>query len=68
MALTRADTNMTNNNATFTVNVLGTCTSPYGNATSLSCPNGYAPNSTAGGNTITGATQFNTTCCVSTSG
>ena len=63
--LTRVDTNTSNNNATSTVTVLGTCGNPFGNDTKLSCPPGNALNSSRNGTTITSLAQFNTTCCVS---
>jgi hypothetical protein len=63
--LTRVDTNTSNNNATSTVTVLGTCGNPFGNGTKLSCPTGNVFNSSLDNTTITSLAQFNTTCCVS---
>jgi hypothetical protein len=68
VSLPRIDANVTNNNASATATVLGTCANPFGNGTTLSCPGGTAINSTAANNTITGPGQFSTVCCVSVQG
>lgn len=65
VSLTRADTNATNNNATSTVTVLGTCANPFGNGTQLNCPDGSVTNATAANNTFEDAGTFPSVCCVS---
>jgi hypothetical protein len=63
----QSDTNTTNNNATASVAVLGTCANSFGNGTGLACSGGASVNSSAAGLTITGPLQFDTVCCVSAS-
>lgn len=65
VTLPKADNNATNNNATSTVTVLGTCANPFGNGTQLNCPDGSVTNATAANNTFEDAGTFPSVCCVS---
>lgn len=65
--LGRDDRNLTNNVDSKTVTVLGTCNSPFGNTTKLTCSDGKQLNATASNNAITGPGQFDAVCCVSVS-
>jgi hypothetical protein len=65
VSLTRGDTNPSNNNATFTVTVLGTCGNPFGNGTNVTCPAGNAFNSSLANTTIPAGVVAATFCCVS---
>jgi hypothetical protein len=65
VTLPKPDNNATNNNATSTVTVLGTCGNPFGNGTSLDCPAGSVKNATAANNSFADAGDFPSVCCVS---
>jgi hypothetical protein len=64
VSLTRGDTNPSNNNATSTVTVLGTCGNPFGNGTNVTCPAGNAFNSSLDTIIPPGVSAVSA-CCVS---